>query len=111
MEDRMQELETISPTGEVLRGSLRVGHEADDVAAIVGNRRYRIDRSIDVCFVRSFAQGIDVSRDHTASLLEAAQRLSVGEITAVAVGNRQPQGFADGQIGGPGRVDLFDFDM
>ena len=39
MEYRLQQLQAIVAAGEGLRCSLWVGHETDDVAAVVGNRR------------------------------------------------------------------------
>ena len=59
----------------------------------------------------SLAQRIDVACDHTSGLLKAIQSLSVGEVTTVAVCDRQPQRISGGQVGRPGRIGLLDLDM
>src|ERR687890_2021249 len=78
---------------------LGMRHDADDVAALITDARDMVSRPVRV---------LQVAQHHATFLLQLRERLRIGEVVPLVVGDRQVKFFAGLAARGPGRIYGFD---
>src|SRR6266542_5846118 len=91
LDHRPEEKEAVGAAHLDLGAALGVGHHPEHVAALVDDAGDVVDGPVGVGGGNHEAALVGVAEDDLAALLQARQRGRVGEVVALAVGDRDPQ--------------------
>src|SRR4029077_11491581 len=103
-----EQLEPVSAAQLRLGTSLRMGHHAEHVAALVDDAGDVVQGAVRVGARHDASGRIAVTKDHLAVLLESRQRGRLGEVAALTVSDRYANDLAVRALGREGDIRSLD---
>jgi len=87
LEDGLEERQSVCGTEQGIHGPLRMGHHAEHIAPLIHDTRDIVHRAIRVVRLLRLQVARGIAEHDSALALEPLQRLVVGAVASVAMGN------------------------